>query len=104
MNPMKPLKKIKAEIWQVKICDSGVDIVHNNYRIIKELYIPSEGISCNLADENLHCFIDETDRYGRSKENTLIKKIDISPIFVKKAKEYIKTQQELLVNLKTYIK
>ena len=93
-------KEIKAEIWEVKICGSALDMVHNNYQTIIELYITSEKISCNLANECLHCF----ETYdGRYKGNKLVKETTVPLIFVRKAKEYIKIQEELRVNLKNYL-
>ena len=99
---MKKEKEVKAEIWEIKICGSALEMVHNAYQTIKEIYIPSEGISCNLADRYLHCFIDNG-RYSRSKEDKLIKSITLPLIFVEKAKQYIKLQEALQINLKNYL-
>jgi len=96
-------KEIKAEIWEIQICGSAVEMVHNAYQTITEIFIPSEEISCNLADGCLHCFKTYDGRYKNNGENILVKETTVPLIFVRKAKEYIKIQEELKVNLKNYL-
>jgi len=96
-------KEIEAEIWSIKICGSTVDVVHGNYQTIKEIYIKSEGIACNMADGYLHCFESNYDRYGMPTNSKILGTKMLPSIFVEKAKQYIKLQGELLLNIKNYI-
>ena len=89
-------EKIKAEIWEIKICGSALDMVHNNYITIAELYIPSEKISVNLAEECLHCFASDPERYGKLCKGKLMKSTVVSSEFVERLKKYIKLQGKIL--------
>lgn len=95
---MKKEKTVKAELWKISICGSTIDMVHGSYQRISELYIPSEGITCNLADEYLHCFETEKDRYGINKpqpKSELITKVDIPIEIVEDMKDYVNLRKKI---------
>jgi len=96
------MKKIKSEIWELQICGSAMDMVHNNYQTIRELYVPSENICCNLADGYLHCFKNSNSyRYKReSAKAKLIKSIMVSEDFVRDIKQYIDLQPKIIEQVK----
>lgn len=91
------VEKIRyAEIWKLQICDSALDMVHGNFRMIVEIYIPSEKIACNLID-GFHCFKVESDRYktdGYAKA-VLIKKLSVPCEIVNAFKQYIDLQRSI---------
>jgi len=86
---------INAEIWELKICGSAIDMVHGAYQTITELYIPSEKIGCNLADEYLHCFVVNPERYGKIGKGKIIKSLTIPSEFVERLKKSIKLQGKI---------
>jgi hypothetical protein len=92
-------KEIKAEIWEIQICGSAVEMVHGNYQTITELYIPSEKIGCNLANKHLHCFAVDHDRYSKIGKGKLIKLVTIPLEFVERLKKYIKLQGKIIRTL-----
>jgi hypothetical protein len=87
---------IKAEIWELKIYGSAIDMIHGAYQTITELFVPSEKIGCNLADEYLHCFLVNPERYGKIGMVKLIKSIMIPSEFVERLKKYIKLQGKII--------
>ena len=52
-----------AEIYELIVSDSVIDMVHNVGYSIVELYIPNKKIAFNEANDSFHCFITKKDRY-----------------------------------------
>lgn len=96
------MKKVEVEIWELQICGSAIDIVHNACQTIRELYISSENICCNLADGYLHCF-KNSDSYRYKRESAkakLIKSIMVSEDFVRDMKQYTNLQLKIIEQVK----
>lgn len=94
---MKKDKTIKAEIWKLRVCGSVIEMVHNNYRTITEIYIPSEKIALNIIDEGVNCFkFDGANRYTKENHATLSKSIVIPSSLVKIFKQYVELREEIL--------
>lgn len=101
---MKKEKKIKAEIWQLDVCNSVMDVIHRNTQRIIELYIPSQNISCNIANDTLHCFIPSPTRYGLKPVTKKLKSITVSESLVSNLLEYINSQLDITNILKEVLK
>ncbi len=99
-------KEIKAEIWVLQVYNSVLDKVHNNYTIIKELYIPSEKISCNLANDSLHCFPIESGLHRYTYKTCKAKKIStiiISKEFIENVKNFIDSKKKIMNDLNSFL-
>lgn len=102
---MKKQNKIKAEIWKINICGSAVDMVHNNYQTIHELYIPSYNISCNLADGYLHCFKSDLHRYKDIEiKSKKVKSVNIPTEFVEYLVNYLVMNAKIKEDLSGILK
>jgi hypothetical protein len=53
---VKKPTSVKAEIWSLKVCQGTVDKSHGFGRRIREIHLPSLGISMNVVDDRLCCF------------------------------------------------
>lgn len=87
--------KANAEIREIKIVMSQMDLIHNNYRTITEFYIPKDKISFNLVDGDLHVFHTEDYRYADCKTVVLERDVYLSPSFVKMLKEYLDKKDQI---------
>jgi len=88
--------KEKAQIYEIMITDSVMDMVHGNTRSIKELYIPKHNITFNCEKSgNWHCFKTPDTRYAYNDEARLIEEIDIDEKIVKNILSYIKQRKNM---------
>jgi len=83
---------MRGLIYKVDVCDSAIDMVHGGGYQIIELYIPSEQISFNIANDNINCFPTEEIRY---KKEDLIREIDIPEEFIEAIKKFVAARFEL---------
>ena len=90
---------MKAEVWNVKTCDSILDHVHNFYRMIIEFYIPKEKISFNYTDNNLVVFISDGKRYNRGG-CIKVKDIEIDTDVISMLIQYIELKSKLIEEVK----
>jgi hypothetical protein len=96
-------KDIKAEIWEIRICNSVLDMTHGWYQKIREIHIPSEEISLNIANDALNCFKTTVSlRYSHETQAILIGNIDIPSELVKEVKKYIELRDKLLLKFDRY--
>jgi len=90
---MKKEKTVKAELWEINICGSAIDMVHGAYQTIQELYIPSKKISCNIANNYAHCFKTDKGRYfSKETSSKKIAMLDLPEKFVDFLEIQIKSQ------------
>ena len=84
--------KMKAEIYRLTICDSGLHSIHGMTREICEMYIPEMGIAYNSEA----CFEveDDSDRYN-NEIAVLTENVDIPECICEKLKSYIDAKQKL---------
>ena len=86
-------KSIKAELWELNICDSVLDLIHGHTRKIKELYIPSISTAINYADNTLHCFKTQNVRYGVNGGK--IKNVKLPDYIENLIQEYFNTKNNI---------
>ena len=83
---------MKAQIWEIYVCESALDAVHGFSHPILELYIPELKFTIN----DISCFVTTDNRYAPSKSNEnrpnpkLIKEIELSDCYVDEIKKIIK--------------
>jgi hypothetical protein len=94
------MKTVKAELWKLYVTDGVLSMVHNNYFLIKEYYIPKYKISFNVVNDKVNVFYSE-DRYKIKENKNLldIPNIDPNPTKIKD----IKIPEGFAKNLKKYL-
>ena len=94
------MKTIKAEQWQLYICNGVIDMVHGNYYPINEFYIPKYKIAFNMVNDNLNAFETGEDRYNQDpKESvpapTKISDVNIPESLAESIKMYIDLKKRI---------
>ena len=94
---MKKMQTVKAELWNVSVCNGVLDYVHNAFSEIKEFYIPSHKISFNVIDDKLSAFRTYENRYkGNEKQHPeKIENVTLPKSFVDKLEKYISLKEDL---------
>jgi len=82
----------KAELWQFKVTDNVLSMVHGQFTTIRELYFPKEKICLNFAGGIAHCFYMTK---GRHKNGKKIKTIGVEDDICKTLIEFIKHKHKL---------
>jgi len=96
------MKKVKAEIWSVKVCNGALDMVHGFFFYIKEFYIREYGIAFNYVDNEVHIFRSDDDRYN-SKNAEKIETVNIPDDLVGELHEYLEADKIAKKNAKKFI-
>lgn len=91
---MGKTNKISVSIYEVKVCDGVMALVHNQYRTIKEIFIPEETISFNVVDGDCHCWRSCGSRYLPDNAK-LLGTCYISSVSLNAIKKYIETREDL---------
>jgi len=88
------VKYVKAELWNVKVCDSVLHMVHEAYYNINEYFIPSYNISFNIVQDNVNVLVPDEGRY--SKENAEKKQeVQVPEPFAKSLKQYLNLRKRI---------
>ena len=99
------MKNVKAELWELYVCEGVIGMVHNNYFAIKEYYIPKYKISFNVVNDDVNVFYSK-DRYEIREDNNLldipkspsptkIKDVKIPESFAKDLKKYLDLKEKI---------
>ncbi len=72
---------MKAEIYEVKVCNSALEKVHGYFQTIREIYIPSKKITFNEDRISFHCFSSNRSRYN-TDDSTKIGEIEVPKAMV----------------------
>jgi hypothetical protein len=94
------VKKINVERWNLRICDSIMDSVHNNYYSIQEFYIPKHEISFNYVNKEVHIFKSEKTRYSTAEK---IEEFTMPENLVKMLEDYLKIREDAEKQMKDFM-
>ena len=99
------MKKIKAEIWSIRITEGALDFAHGFSHALKEIYIPSKNISVNLGldGKTLYCFESYDGRYNHAGD-VKVKDIEIEAKDVKAIEKFIETKDALSKEMYQFLK
>lgn len=92
---------MKAEIWEIKICEGVLGASHGMYKTIKELYIPEINVSLNIVNETINCFLSYSDRY-KGKDVKKVEDVEIEENDVNIIAKYVTAKYELSVIYKQF--
>lgn len=82
-----------AEIYSLKICLSPLDMAHNVYQEIIEIYLPSKKIAFNEDNSSFHCFLADKSRY---KENAKkMGEVEIPKAMVQALMSYVNASKRM---------
>ena len=100
---------VKAEVWEICICDGVMSLVHGFFRTITEVYIPRYRISFNFVDDMVHVFRTPDRRYAKNKEDgTKSPKKILNTRVLKEMAEtlnkYLKLKDQIDIGIKAFYK
>ena len=95
-------KKPNVEMWSIKITESVLSMVHGQFEIIREFYIPKHGIAFNVVDDNVHVFSvyeggikSKSARYYGNSDASKIGDAYFEPKFIKFLVDYVTLKEKL---------
>ena len=101
------MKEIKAELWSIKICDGVLDMVHSNFRYIKEFYIPKYNVTFNCENDIVHIFRPDKQRYScdetKTNNSQKIEDLTVSESLCELLADYLRIKENTETKVKNFI-
>lgn len=99
------MKMIKAELWEVYVCEGTMAMVHGHLYPIREYYIPYYEIAFNIHNDEVNIFSTSKNRYSTGKifdadlnnrpNSYKIKNVMIPEKFAKSLKQYMDLKEQI---------